>query len=335
MFDKLLDELKRLEGGVHISVDAPLDEENYYDRICPSNECHSEFKVLFEDWKSKVADERAYCPVCRHEAPSTEWDTDAQTSYYSQKAHEYVQDLIGDALEVDTRQFNSRQRSGFITLSMSYERGMQPVVVTPDAAKVMRQKFTCDACSCRYAAVGAAFFCPACGHNSVIATFAMTIENVRQVVSVIPSIQAALSSQNSDDIAENSSRLILESSLEKLVGTFQHFAEALFKGLPNTGSIKVRKNLFQNLSESSQVWRDATGKGYEDLVSADELGELNCLFQKRHLIAHRNGIVDQEYIDKSGDKTYASGQRLVIQESNVLRMADLVGRLGDQLQKLK
>ncbi len=335
MFDKLIKELKKLERGVQIPVDVPLDEEQYFDRKCPQTECQTEFKVLFEDWKAKVSDERVYCPICRCEAPSSHWNMEEQSKYHIQKAAAHVQEIIDKAVKEDVRAFNSRQRSGFITLSMSYRPGSRSILVPIDAAKSMHQKFTCEACGCHYAAIGAAFFCPACGHNSVVVTFELTLKNVRQVVSDITSIRNAISSQLDNDTAENSCRLILENGLEKLVGAFQHFAGALFMHLPNSGNFNIRKNLFQNLPASSHIWRDATGKGYEDFLTAGEVVELNCLFQKRHLIAHRNGIVDQEYIDKSGDRTYAIGQRLVIQESNVLRLAELISKLGTQLQQLK
>jgi hypothetical protein len=92
--------------------------------------------------------------------------------------------------------------------------------------------------------------------------------------------------------------------------------------------------VFQNHSEGSALWRSAIGKGYEAMLTAGEMSELEALFQKRHLIAHRNGIVDQEYIDKSGDRTYTIGQRLVIQEATVMRLADLLSTLAKKLQKV-
>jgi hypothetical protein len=62
--------------------------------------------------------------------------------------------------------------------------------------------------------------------------------------------------------------------------------------------------------------------------------DLLRLIQQRHLLAHSEGIVDQDYINKSGDKTYAVGQRLVIQETTVVRTAYLVSKLVEELRKL-
>jgi hypothetical protein len=49
------------------------------------------------------------------------------------------------------------------------------------------------------------------------------------------------------------------------------------------------------------------GMGYEDLLTSVEMADLLRLFQQRHLLAHCEGIVDQDYIIKSGDTTYAVG----------------------------
>jgi hypothetical protein len=125
-----------------------------------------------------------------------------------------------------------------------------------------------------------------------------------------------------------------DDSLGRLTGAFQRLAEALFERLPNASSFKRRKNVFQNLSESSVLWRNATGNGYENLLSRTEMSDLERLFQKRHVIEHCNGIVDQDYINKSSDTTYAVGQRLVITEAMVVRLAELVSKLAGELQKL-
>ena len=56
MFDKLIRELRRLEGIHQISVSIPSDAEGYCDRECPSVECQFQFKVHEEDWRDKVRD---------------------------------------------------------------------------------------------------------------------------------------------------------------------------------------------------------------------------------------------------------------------------------------
>jgi hypothetical protein len=58
------------------------------------------------------------------------------------------------------------------------------------------------------------------------------------------------------------------------------------------------------------------------------LKKLQVYFQQRHLLAHQQGIVDQDYIERSGDTTYQVGQRLIIRDAAVSEFADLVEMLG-------
>jgi hypothetical protein len=335
VFDKLLRELKRLERGVQVPIQIPLDEDGQFDRRCPSEICQAEFKVLFDDWKEKVRDEAAYCPICRHEAKGTDWNTPAQQEYIRKAALSHLQGVVQKALHEDSRRFNFQQpRGGFISLSLSYRPGSPIIAIPPDAADRLRQHFVCEACSCRYSSLGAAFFCPACGHNSAASTFVQAVEGVRASVGSLDAIRDAVRSGAGEDAAMDTSRQILENGLVKLVASFQRLAEATFQSLPNASTIRVRKNLFQNLTEASTVWRTATGKGYEDLLSATELAAVSVFFQQRHLLAHREGLVDQDYIDKAQDLTYKIGQKLIIKDVAVLRLAELVERLAIELKAL-
>ena len=60
----------------------------------------------------------------------------------------------------------------------------------------------------------------------------------------------------------------------------------------------------------------------------------NIFFHKRHLIVHTNGIINENYITKSGDATYKVDQRLVIKEQDVLRLISIVKKLGKGLMSL-
>ena len=50
--------------------------------------------------------------------------------------------------------------------------------------------------------------------------------------------------------------------------------------------------------------------------------------QARHVLAHQDGLVDGDYVAKSGDRRYAEGQRLVVAPDDVRRFADIVETLS-------
>lgn len=333
MFDNLFQELEKLEGSF-ISISVPIDNDGYLDRRCPSEACQADFKVLMEDWDHKFSTDQVFCPICREEAESTEWNTQEQQEYIGQMGGNYIGGIISQALSQDEQDFNRRQRPGFINISMSYKPGTPTLIVPISAAEELRQKFTCEQCGCRYSSLGAAFFCPACGHNSAENTFSQTIEAVQKSLAALSAIREAVQAAADADAARNTTREILENSMGRMVGAFQRIAEALFDRTPTSATTRRRKNTFQNLAEGSALWRTATGKGYEDFLTSVEMADLLRLFQQRHLLAHCEGIVDQDYINKSGDTTYVVGQRLVIQEAAVSRLAELVTKLTEGMRKL-
>ena len=332
MFEDLIREVSQLERPQTISVPIPEDKEGYVDRQCPSPKCKAEFKVLGKDWDSKVPDNRAYCPVCRHEEPSESWATPAQRKYVRAVALAQLKRQLHEALETGARQFNQRQRPGFLTFSLSVSPHTTPILLPCAVGEALRQRFTCEQCQCNYSAIGAAYFCPACGHNSVLTTFAQTIETVRNTVAALPSIRRAM--EANPDAAHNAARLILEQSLGRLVGAFEHYTEQLFATVPSAPHSKVKRGSFQRLEEASRLWQEALGKGYQDMLSRQEMSDFVRSVQQRHLLTHANGIVDADYLAKSADRTYSIGQRIVIREADVLTLATLLAKLAAELEFL-
>ena len=127
MFEDLIREVRQLERRQTISVRLPEDKEGYVDRQCPNNKCKAEFKVLGKDWDSKLVNKRAYCPVCRNEAPSDDWATPAQVKYVKAVALAQLKAQLHGALESGARQLNRRQHPGFITMSLSVTSDIAPV----------------------------------------------------------------------------------------------------------------------------------------------------------------------------------------------------------------
>ncbi len=330
MFEDLIREIGRLECGETVSVPLPKDEDGFLDRECPDEKCGAEFKVLSDDWRSKVSDARAFCPLCRHEAPPDDWATQAQVEYAKAVAYNHLRRRVHGALETGARRFNQRQRPGFLTFSLSVKPDTTPIFLPIAVGDIMRQRFTCDACGCRYSSVGAAYFCPACGHNSILSTFTETIATVRTTVGAIPAIRQAMAQD--PDGAENTVRLLLEQGLGRLVGAFEHYTEELFASIPTAPHNKVTRGCFQRLDDASNLWRLAVAKGYEDILDAHEMKDLVSLVQRRHLLTHSTGIVDAAYLKKSGDTDYRLGQRIIIREPDVLHLASLIEKIGQSLK---
>ena len=329
MFEELIRELDCLHGTHQIPVSVPTDAEGYLDRQCPSPECKFEFKVHAENWKNKVREEEVFCTFCGHTADSTNWSTPEQTEYFTKEALNHLNARLGQAMKLDADNWNRRQpRNSFIRIAMTANSAPQQILIPPQAADPMRLSITCPACSCRYAVIGAAFFCPACGHNAADIMFAQTISGIRNSLASLSSVRAAILDK---DTAENTARLIVENGLQNAVTAFQRYAEALYNRFPAV--TPPRRNVFQNLKEGSDLWRAASGKHYADYLTTAEAMTLARLFQQRHLLAHTQGIVDDNYIARTGDSSYRVGQRVVIREAAVRECLTLIEKLALGLTK--
>lgn len=313
MFDEIQKELRRLKRQQKVSISIPADRDRYFDRECPALDCTFHFKVHEDDWRDKVRDDKVYCPFCGHTAGSDSWWTRQQLKHAREAAIAQIDDRISNAIRRDVQRWNRQQpKNSFLSVTMKVDSRPRHIMLPPAAAQPMELKITCPECACRYAVIGSAYFCPACGHNAADQMFDQSIKGIRQALDAAGNFISAIPDR---DTAENTKWLLIEHSLQSAVTAFQRYTEALYARFPD--SSEPRRNAFQNLAEGSDLWRGVTGKGYEDYLDKKTLDDLQRHFQQRHLLAHRQGLVDSDYLRKTGDKTYREGQRIVVREKSV------------------
>lgn len=325
MFEDLIKTLEGMNGKkLAVPVEAKADKDGFVDRQCPAKECEFLFKIHEDDWRSIVRDEAVWCAFCGHEAPATHWWTKEQAEKAKQAAFAEVTHLVNTSMRRDADRWNRRQpRKSFIKITMRVDSKPKEIVLPAAATEAMQLKISCAKCSCRYAVVGSAFFCPACGHNAADHVFSQSLATIRATLDGLSAIEAALPDK---DAAQNTTRVLVEDSLQRIVTAFQRYAEALFAKQPNPSP--ARRNIFQNLSDGGALWKEAFGHGYDTILGPDELVKLGVFFQQRHLLAHREGLVDADYITRTADSTYREGQRLVIREPGVRQCLALVEKLA-------
>lgn len=330
MFENLLKEIERLNGQ-SVSIPIEADEKGYIDKQCPSEECEFIFKVNGDDWKNIFQDAAVWCPLCRHEAPSKEWFTIEQVEHAKGEVGAIVRGTIHNALMADAQKFNRGQsKNRFISMSMKVQGGSQRTYALPiQAAELMQLEIQCEACDARFAVIGSAYFCPACGHNSVTQTFTDSLRKIKAKKDGINIIRKALVESVGKDEAELTCRSLRETCISDGVVAFQKFCEGMYE---NFG--KVPFNAFQRLEQGSNLWSSAVQRGYNDWLSPEELAKLNILYQKRHLLSHNEGIVDTQYIAKSGDSAYKEGQRIVITDKDIDSLVASLDKLSNGIKSI-
>lgn len=330
MFEDLIKEIERLNGQ-SVSVPIESDEKGYLDKQCPSEECEFIFKVNEEDWKNIFQDEAVWCPLCRYEAPADQWFTIEQVEHAKAEAFAIVQGKIHNALKSDAQKFNRKQpQNSFISMSMEVKDGVHRIYAIPaQAADLMQLEIQCENCDARFAVIGSAYFCPACGHNSVTQTFSDSLRKIKAKKDSIDIVRKALIESMGKDEAELTCRSLRETCISDGVVAFQKFCEGMY-----TNFEKAPFNAFQRIEQGSSLWLSAVQKGYSDWLSSEELAKLNILYQKRHLLAHNEGIVDFQYINKSSDTTYKEGQRIVISNNDIDTLVSYLEKLSNGIKNV-
>lgn len=329
MFEDLIKELGRM-NGLSVSVGIEADEKGYIDKQCPNEDCEFIFKVNEEDWTNIFKDEAVWCPLCRYEAPADQWFTIEQVEYAKAEALAVIQGKIHNSLRSGAQKFNQNQpKSSFISISMKVAGGPKRTHAIPaKAAELMQLEIQCESCESRFAVIGSAYFCPACGYNSVIRTFRDSLRKIRAKKDSVGIVRAALTESNGKDEAELTCRSLIETCISDGVVAFQKYCEGMYGKYG-----KAPVNAFQRLDQASELWKNSIHKGFDSWLSAEEIKLLGILYQKRHLLAHNEGIVDAKYIQKSGDNTYKEGQRIIISTKDVENLVSSLEKLATGIGK--
>ena len=333
MFENLLRELRSLDGR-QVSVPIETDEKGYVDKECPATNCEFQFKIKQEDWTNICRDEAVWCPMCGHSAPAKSWYTKSQVAHAERQARTYIKSRIDGAMRADARAFNSRQ-PGNSFISMSMKVGGAPHFslheIPAAASEAMQLEIACEKCSCRFAVIGSAYFCPSCGHNSVDRVFEDSLRKIRAKKDNIDLVRNAIAALGKRDEAELTCRSMIESCLSDGVTAFQKCCEGLYAS--TNPAVAAPMNAFQRLSQGRDLWKARVGIAYSDILKGPEMARLKMLFQKRHILAHSDGIVDQRYVNESGDRGYKVGQRIAVTTSDVDDIVAGISKLVTEIRK--
>lgn len=329
MFDDLIKKIEEMDGK-SISIPLETDPKGYLDKQCPSENCKFLFKVNAEDWGNLFRDEAVWCPLCKHEAPADQWFTIKQLEHAKEEAFKIFQGEINKALRTGANKFNRKQpKNSFLSVSVKVKGGHERSYSIPaKATEEMQLEIKCERCSSRFAVIGSAFFCPACGHNSVTNTFSDSLRKIKAKKDNLDSVREALSETTSKDEIELVCRSLLETCISDGVTAFQKYCEGLYVDYAD-----VPFNAFQNLERGSQLWLDVINKDYNHWLSNSELANLKILFNKRHILLHNEGIVDSRYIENSGDTSYVEGQRIIIKDKDIVDLVEYLTKLGAGLKE--
>lgn len=315
---------------MEINIPLIADEKGYIDRKCVNDKCGFIFKVAEKSLRNMT---EIHCPLCGyHNSNVRNWMTEEQYNQAIEIAKSYAQAYVVNQFNKMFSDLSRKTRSNKYC-KITYKPGR--TISYNNNPIFQREKWQldikCEKCLTEYSVIGTAYFCPKCGHNNILKNINNSLDTIRNMVGSQNEIYTALEKTVGKDQAKSMCQKLIEDSLGNVVSAFQTFAYELFKEFK--AEVKVRPNDFQIVDVGNQLFNDNFNKKYEDYISNNEINMMNILFNRRHLLEHLGGIVDQKYIDKTSDTSYAIGQRVVIKEKDVIMLLDIVEKLCIGLQK--
>ena len=318
-----------------ISISLSLDEKGFIDRACPK--CLYRFKVKDSCWpNSKIAGppwastlSYAFCPMCGHKAVLDNWHTPEQIKAAERIALEKARQQVLSRLNKSFAQLSrSFAHDPFIKLEFKPSSSYRHINTRTPFDRALERNIVCQKCTASYAVVGSAFFCPVCGENTVVASFASAMSNISKALDALPAAKKAFEEVGGVDFAKDQVRHLIERSVGDIVSTFQSFALRLYEDLGGHGA---RPNDFQILDKGSKLFGNLIGKAYSEWVTTNQLKFMTLMFQRRHLLEHNDGFVDQKYLDKANDFGCKIGERIVVRVDDVRKLLSITLALGNGL----
>ena len=310
--------LRRLERNP-LRVSVPTDEHGLTGRECPNPECLGYFKIKFGTGL-KGEDLPCHCPYCGH--------TEGQDHFWTQEQLNYAQSLmvreVQKALAKDVKDWDRKLRSStrrsFVKLSVSYKGTAQPIRYYRE--KELETAVTCDNCTLEYAVYGVFAYCPDCGIHNSLQILKKNFELAEKELGM---------SETTDD-ADFSAYLVAD-ALENAVSAFDGFGREVCLVFADKASDpeKAKSVSFQNPVNAKQKITNLFGYDLAAPLGANEWDFVVRCFQKRHLLAHRLGVIDQRYIDVSQDHSAVVGRKIRVESMEVRQLMEALLKIGSGL----
>ena len=304
------------QSGNQISIPLPPDEEGYTGRECPK--CRSYFKIVFGT--SLKGTTHCYCPHCGYKGNFSGFHTQAQIEYVQSVGANYVSAQIINmfkSLETELRS-RPRQRGGLFTVDFDIKVTGQPTPIRYYWEPKLETKVTCSNCTLQYAIYGVYAFCPDCGqHNSQ-----QILENNLDIAQKM----LALAEDAEGDMVVT----LIGNSLGSVVAAFDGFGRKVCRVFADKTSdpTKAAGIRFQNLTGAQTNVQQHFGFDIASPLTATEWEDANRCFQKRHLLAHNNGVIDDDYIAKANDPKAVKGRKVSITPDEIVSLIDIIRKLG-------
>ena len=281
------------------------DREKCYGRNCPK--CHSYFRT------SRPAPVLR-CPYCSYRDRNAAFTTPNQLQFIHKIRESYL------------TAFNEK-RSITIDLDKLADELPENKPTWIYSEERQQNSYDCPTSDCktRYDILGEYAGCPTCGKRNSLQVFERHITEVEEQFNKANAL-----------LADSQEREVEWEKLSRCVSDFEAMARDLqgqFSLLPATPKRKkeIEGISFQSLLKANECLQNWFGFDILFRFSDDDKTFLNRMFNRRHVLTHNGGRIDQEYLDKTGDTTVKLHQKIAVRSKEIKRLIPLLRTVAQNI----
>ena len=204
--------------------------------------------------------------------------------------------ISGDILKSLKKLETKPSRNQLISIGITVNGSITPIAHYSE--KELEEKITCENCTLEYTIYGAFGHCPDCGIHNSKQIIEANFDLVKKILDLASKADAAVKSK------------LIENSLEDCISAFDGYAR-------EHCSEKYKRISFQNIDAARNKVFSDYGIDISDGLDQEKWRSITEQFQKRHLLAHKMGIIDEDYIKKTDGNPSLVGRKLSISENDV------------------
>jgi hypothetical protein len=309
-------ELDMSDDEFGVTVKFQNDDEGFFGRECPDEKCLGYFKIELGTGLSGD-DLPCHCPYCGHIGTHDTFWTQDQLELTKSAAMREVQKYLNKEMP---KIFKSppKRKGDLISISWEYKPG-RPIPLHRYSEKELETIIVCSECGLRYAVYGVFGFCPDCGTHNSLQIFHTNLDLAEKEIELAALQEGALHDQ------------LIADALENGVSSFDAFGRELLRLNAEKADKDISKISCQNIERLNDRLNQIFGIDMKAMLNNGEWQLLTVGFQKRHIITHKSGVVDRNYVEATHSSTALINHKVQLTSDEVSEVLFILRKLGTSL----
>jgi hypothetical protein len=282
------------------------DSEGLFGHACPVCEGYWRSKAVPPTWGTT-------CPYCGLRLSTHEFLTEGQRRFV-----EAVCELTQQALYAE--------KDGEHMIDMDdvadkvQKTGERPAFYYTETSQ--QNQFACTACGEHNDILGRYGYCGCCGTRNDLQELTRTIEQIQ------------VRTRERIGAAEHLHRAV-QDSVSAFDSMARQYAKQLAARVPMIPARRtaLEEALFHNPKARAAELAPWLGINVFDGFDAEVQASVTRMFLRRHVHEHNGGVVDQQYLDESGDTSVKLGQALREHAEDVFKLTGLIVKMARNLHR--